>query len=403
MNIVIAGFGVAGATAAEVARKHNPQAYITVFSKEKDLFYYRTRLPEVVSGDVAPEKILVHPLEWYQERKIEIRLGECLTEVHLREKIIRGSMGSRQQYDRLLLAVGAESNRPSFPGDKLDGIYAVRSLNDAWTLHYTAKSKKKAVLIGGGLLGLELAHALAKMGLSVTVLEKGERVLPRQTNKASSELLQKQLEAMGLEFRLNAEAARFEGGGKVENVVLKDGGEIEAELVLISAGIVPNLNLATTMALKTDKAIVVDEFLQTSQPDVYAAGDCAQAQGAAGGLWTTSRAQALVAGINIAERDKSARKVYVPTPPSNFLKVAGIDLVAVGNLDPSGQLRSIEASSDKAYRKVTLDQENRLAGFTNVGTTRGNKELSAALEAKNILSEEALSGLADLDFDFVKI
>ena len=403
MNIVIAGFGVAGATAAEIARKHNPRAYITLLSKEKDLFYYRTRLPEVVSGDVAPEKILVHPHKWYDERNIELRLGEYLTEVHVREKIVRGSMGSRQQYDRLLLAVGAESNRPPFPGDKLDGVHAIRSLNDAWTLHYTAKGKKKAVLIGGGLLGLELAYSLTKLGLTVTVLERDDRVLPRQTTEASAALLKKQLGALGLEFRLNVEADRFEGAGKVENVVLKDGSEIEAEIVLISAGVVPNLNLATTLGLKTDRAIIVDEYLQTSLPDIYAAGDCAQYPGAVGGLWTTSRAQALVAGVNIAEQDQSARKIYVPEPPSNFLKVAGIDLVAVGNLDPAGQLKGVEASSDKAYRKVTLDQDNRLIGFTNVGTTQGNKELNAALQAKKALSGEALSGLTDLDFDFAKL
>lgn len=403
MNIVIAGFGVAGATAAETARKHNPKAYITLFSKEKDLFYYRTRLPEVVSGDLTPDKILAHPKEWYDERKIELRLGEALTEVFPREKIIRGSIGSRQEYDKLLLAVGAESNRPSFPGDKLGGIFAVRSLNDAWTLSLNAKGKKRAVLIGGGLLGLELAYALAKQGLSVTVLERDERVLPRQTTEASAELLKKQLGKLGLEFRLKAEAARFEGAGTVENVVLKDGSEIAAEIVLISAGVNPNLNLAHSLGLKMDRGILVDEYLETSEPGIYAAGDCAQYPGAVGGLWTTSRAQALVAGVNIAEKDPAARKAYAPAPPSNFLKVAGIDLVAAGNLDPEGKLKGVEASDGQAYRKVTLDQEGRLIGFTNVGGTLGNKELNAALQAGKILSPEAISGLAEMNFDFSRL
>jgi len=403
MNIVIAGFGVAGATAAETARKHNPKAYITLLSKEKDLFYYRPRLPEVVSGDLAPEKVLVHPKEWYDERKIELRLGESLTEINPKEKIIRGSTGSRQQYDKLLLAVGAESNRPPFPGDKLSGVYAVRSLNDAWTLSLNAKGKKRAVLIGGGLLGLELAYALTKQGLTVTVLERDDRVLPRQTTLASAALLKKQLGVMGMEFRLSSEADRFEGAGKVENIVLKDGGDIAAEIVLISAGVSPNLSLGTTLGLKMDKAILVNEYMETSEADIYAAGDCAQFPGAVGGLWATSRSQGLVAGVNIAETDSSARKIYNPEPPSSFLKVAGIDLVAAGNLDPENRLKGIEAFNEKAYRKVTLDQEGRLVGFTNVGTTKGNKELNAALQAKKVLSMESQSGLSDLDFDFSEL
>ena len=403
MNIVIAGFGVAGATAAEAARKQNPKAYITLFSKEKDLFYYRLRLPEVVAGDLAPDKVIAHPQSWYDERRIELRLGESLAEVNLKEKIIRGSTGSRQHYDRMLLAVGAESNRPPYPGDKLDGVYAVRSLNDAWSLSLFAKGKQRAVLIGGGLLGLEMGYALAKQGLKVTVLERGGRVLPRQTTPASAELLRRQLGALGLEFSLNSEADRFEGARKVENVVLKSGEDLPADVVLISAGIMPNLSLATGLGLTIDKAVVVDEYLTTSNPDIYAAGDCAQFPGAVGGLWTTSRAQALVAGANLAVTDPAERKKYVPDPPSNTLKVAGIDLVAAGNLDPDGKLRGVEAETGQAYRKVVLNGEGRLAGFTNVGTTKGNRELNAALLAKKVLSEEAVSGLADLDFDFAKL
>lgn len=403
MNIVIAGFGVAGATAAETARKQNPKAYITIFSKEKDLFYYRTRLPEVVGGDLPPDKVIAHPKSWFEERQIDLRLGESLTEVHTEEKIIRGSTGSRQHYDKLLLAVGAECHRPPFPGDKLDGIYAVRSLNDAWSLSLFAKGKNQAVLIGGGLLGLELGYALTKLGLKVMVLERGDRILPRQTTPGSAALLQKKLKALGLEFRLNSEADRFEGARKVETVVLKDGGDLPADVVLISAGIVPNLSLATTLGLKIDKAVEVDEYLQTSLPDIYAAGDCAQLPGSVGGLWTTSRAQGLVAGVNLAAKSQVEMKKYIPSPPSNILKIAGIDLVAAGNLDPEGKMKGIEASDAGQYRKVVLDDGNRLVGFTNVGVTHGNRELNAALMAGKTITPETISGLAALDFDFSKL
>ncbi len=403
MNIVIAGFGVAGATAAEAARKQNPKAYITLFSKEKDLFYYRLRLPEVVGGGLSPDKVIAHPKSWYDERNIDLRLGESLADVEVKDQVLRGSMGSRQTYDRLLLAVGAESNRPPFPGDQLEGVHAVRSLNDAWTLSMNAKGKNRAVLIGGGLLGLELAYALTRHGLKVTVLERGDRILPRQTTPGSAALLCRQLSALGLEFKLHAEADRFGGTTKVKNVTLKSGEDLEADIVLISAGVTPNLGLAAALGLKIDKAIVVNEYLETSRPGIYAAGDCAQFPGATGGLWTTSRAQGLVAGVNIAVEATADRQQYTPEPPSNTLKVAGIDLVAAGNLDCDNQLRGLEFCDDNIYRKVVLDGEGRLVGYTNVGTTSGNRELGAALLAKKTLSPEAVAGLTGADFDFSKL
>ena len=400
MNIIIAGFGVAGATAAETARQLDPKAYITIFSQEKDLFYYRPRLPEVIAGDLKPDKVIAHPQSWYDERGLELRLGEKMVDIDLSSRVIRGSTGSRQTYDRLLLAVGAEANRPPLPGDKLENVFAVRSLHNAWSLALSAKGKKRGVIIGGGLLGLETGAALVKQGLEITVLEMGDRVLPRQTTPRSAALLRRKLGAAGLNFELKAEAARLEGVGRVESVVLKDGRALETDLVIISAGVVPNLALATTFGLTTERAIVVNEYLETSVPDIYAAGDCAQFPGAAGGLWTTARAQALIAGANLAAKTPEERRKYVPAPPSNTLKVAGVDLTAAGDLDPEGRLSGIEAETGDAYRKVVVDAEGRLAGFTNVGSVQGNRELTQALEDKAVLSPQALSGLAGLDFDF---
>lgn len=403
MNIVIAGSGVAGVTAAETARQHNPKAYITLFSLEKDLFYYRIRLPEVVSGQTTPEKIFVHPRSWYEDRNIELRLGEALVQIDSREKIIRGSTGSRQTYDRLLLAVGAEANRPSFPGDKLDGIFAVRSLHDAWSLHYYARDKKNAVIIGGGLLGLELGAALASCGLKVTVLEQGERILPRQTTPKSAEILRHQLEAKGLELRLGVQAQRFEGKRQVENILLSDGSDLAAELVVISAGVTPNLGLATSLGLAADRGIIVDEYLRTSLEGVFAAGDCAQYPGAVGGLWTTSRAQALVAGANIAVNNPEEMKKYIPEPPSNILKVAGVDLTAAGELDAEGRLKGVEAFDDNIYRKVVVDAEGCLIGFSTVGDAKGGRRLQEALNRRALIDEAALAALGSLDFDLSRL
>ncbi|MDR3039090.1 MAG: FAD-dependent oxidoreductase, partial [Candidatus Adiutrix sp.] len=207
----------------------------------------------------------------------------------------------------------------------------------------------------------------------------------------------------GLDFELQAEAARFEGHRKVANVVLKDGRDLAADLVLIAAGVAPNLALATTLGLAVDKAIVVDEYLETSVPGLYAAGDCAQFPGAAGGLWTTARAQGLTAGANLAASTPEERRKFKPEPPSNTLKVAGVELVAAGDLDPEGRLQGVEAEDGSAYRKVVVDAEGRLVGYTNVGHARGNRELALALAARTVLSPRALAGLTDLNFDFSQL
>jgi len=400
MNIVIAGFGVAGATAAEAARQIDPKAYITIFSQERNLFYYRPRLPEVVSNELAPDQVYVHPPAWYDERRLDLRLGEKLVDLDLSSRTIRGSTGSRQTYDRLLLAVGAEANRPPLPGDRLENVFVVRSLNDAWTLSLNVKDKKRAVIIGGGLLGLETGLALVKRGLGLTVLEMGDRVLPRQTTPRGAALLRRKLSALGLDFELQAQAARLEGFRQVESVVLKDGRALEADLVIISAGVNPNLTLAAALGLSVDRAIVVDEYLETSAPGVYAAGDCAQFPGAAGGLWTTARAQGLAAGANLAAKTPEERRKFVPEPPSSTLKVAGVELTAAGDLDPENRLQGIEAENDEVYRKVVVDAEGRLAGFTNVGSAKGNPELARALADKAVLPPRTLAGLAEIDFDF---
>ena len=402
MNIVIAGFGVAGCTAAEAARKQNPKAYITIFGQEKDMFYYRVRLPEVVSGELSPEKIIAHPQSWYDERGIEVRLGESLSEVYLEEKIIRGSMGSRQEYDKILLAVGAEANRGSYPGDRLEGIYTVRTLNDAWKLSYDLKEKRNAVLIGCGLLGLEIGYSLAKQGMDVTALDISDRILPRQTTPDSSNALKYKLDSLGFKFKLSCDVDRFEGRHKVERIIFKDGTELPADLVVISAGVTPNLNLASTLGLKTDRGILVDEYMQTSVPDIYAAGDCAQAVGAIGGLWSTARDQGLIAGANMVMTNAGDRKKYQPVLPANTLKIAGIDFTSAGNLDPESSLCSVVATTNDTYRKVTLDAESCVVGFTNVGTTVGNKALGKALADCQKITPDTVKELASPDFDFDK-
>lgn len=393
---------MAGVTAAETARQVNPQADITVFCLERESMYFRPRLPDIVSGNLAMEKIFAHPDSWYQEKNIELRKGETLVEVCSDNNQVRGSLGSRLIYDRLLIATGAESSRPAPVNYDLPGVFTVRHLYDAMNLHYEAKRSKAAVLMGAGLLALEIGCALGALGLAVHVLERADRILPRQTTPASSARLKDHLTEHGLIFHLNSSLTGLGGQDRLQRVELSDGSHIDAQILVVAAGVTPNLELAKSMGLRTDRAIMVDGYMETSKPGVFSAGDCAQTPDGAGGLWTIARAEALIAGHNVACPPEE-RKVYQPQAPSSTLKVAGLDLVAAGNIDPDNKLSSAVHESDGFYRKVVVDGDGLVVGYTNLGTAKGNRELAAAL-GKTRLPGDILKALSDeADFDFGRL
>jgi nitrite reductase (NADH) large subunit len=398
MNIVIAGGGIAGTTAAETARQEDPSADITIFALERESLYYRPRLPEIVSGKLEADKVYAHPDQWYHDKAIELRKGESLLEICLDNRQVRGSLGSRLIYDRLLIATGAEASRPAPVDYSLPGVYTVRRLDDAMSLFYDAKRAKTAVMLGGGVLALEIAAALGAHGLKVHVLERSERILPRQTTPASAVKLASILAAQGLEIHLKSSLASLKNAGRLTGVALSDGSEIGAELLVVCAGVVPNIELAKDLGLKTDRGVVVDRFLETSLQNVFAAGDCAQTPDGAGGLWSISRQQGLCAGRNLVREPKD-RQPYEPIAPSSVLKVAGVELMAAGDLDPEDKLRSAVAETEQTYRKVVVDQDGLLKGFTNLGTSKGNRELAAGL-GKIRLDDNALAALADPGYDF---
>ncbi|MDR1164427.1 MAG: FAD-dependent oxidoreductase [Deltaproteobacteria bacterium] len=401
MNIVIAGAGIAGLSAAETVRQLNPSANVIIFSQERQLPYFRPRLPELVCGAVTTDKLFVRPEEWFNSNNLELRKGERLVEICLDNRQARGSLGSRLIFDRLLIATGASSFLPDAAKNfNLPGIFPVRSLMDAWNLNYATRSAKTSLLMGSGLLGLEIGHALTKLGLSVHALERSNRILPFQTTPQSSQILQKALEAKGFVFHLESEAIKLEGQSHLERVLLSNGEALEVELLIVAAGVSPNLELANSLNLKVERGIVVDQYLETAIPGIYAAGDCAQTPDGKGGLWSIARQEGIVAGRNMALDDPLQRQAYVPIPPSSVLKVAGVDFIAAGNIDPEGKLPYAEYATESTYRKAVVNQLGVLTGFTNVGATVGNRELGAALNRQVAIPADVLAALGQPDFDF---
>jgi len=391
----IIGNGIAANTAAENIRKLDPDGSVQMFSREQHPFYYTPALPEFLSGEKEAAGLTIHDSKWYADRNIELHLHTPVTDIDTAAQTV--TAGEKQYgYDKLLLATGGYSFVPPIHGADSPGVYALRTLADAETIRAQAADAKKLVLIGGGLLGLEAGNGLRKAGLDVTVVEFFPRLLPRQMDVDGAAILQKQMEAMGFKFYLGATTKEITRRGSGLTVVLDSGQAIETDLVLVSAGVRPVVDLAQKAGLEIDKAVKVNDAMETSVTDVYAAGDCIEHKGMFYGIWPASQEQGRVAGANMAGGSES----YTGTVPANKLKVVGIDLAAAGDIDADNKLEA-EVFSDSGkglYRKFVIDS-GKLAGAILFGDTRGSDAVMAAIKDKKDVTA-CRDKLAQVDFDF---
>jgi nitrite reductase (NADH) large subunit len=383
MEYVIIGNGVAGTTAAAAIRKNDPSGTIRMITDEAQPFYSRIRLMEYLSGEVDPAKLQIKKEAWYAENRIDLILNDRVTGIAPAEREVSTASGKKFQYDRLLLATGADSFLPPITGAGKPGVFTLRNIRDAEAIKQYAAGKKKALLIGGGLLGLEVGNSLRKAGLEVSVAEFFPRLLPRQTDPACAELLKGRLEQMGFIFYLGVKSKEIAGEAAAQGLILEDGRRIDTDLVIVSAGVRPSLELAKKAGIKVDKGIAVNDRLETDIPGIYAAGDAVEHRGLLYGIWPAAEQQGEIAGTVMA----GGSAEYHGTTFSNQLKVVGIDLLAVGDLDPDGQLESFVDMTREAgtYRKLVL-KDNTIAGVLLFGSLEGRGKLLKAVEQKTDVS-----------------
>ncbi len=376
---LIAGNGVAGTTAAEHLRKKDPEGDITVVTDETVPFYYRLRLNEFISGEIGLDQLTAKKDEWYRERRIDLKLGVRLVDGDLASRELKAADGTGYSWDRLLIATGSHSFVPPIAGAEMKGVHTLRGVDDARAI--LEVQEEDVVLIGGGLLGLEAGNALRRLGKKVCVVEFFPRLLPRQLDEQGAALLQSILEGMGFSFRLGAKTSAIAGSGRVEAVELEGGERLPAGMVIISAGVRPNMELADVLGLEKDKGIKVDDRLRTSEADVFAAGDVAEHRGMPYGIWTAAMEQGKIAGVNMAGGDEE----YTGTTMANTLKVVGVDLASAGDIDADGKLESKVVTGEGIYRKVVLDG-GVIAGCIMLGDTRGFNEITRAMGRKTDVS-----------------
>ena len=381
-NYLIIGNGVSGTTAAGNIRKLDKEGNIKMVTDEDLPFYYRLRLNEYISGDVAEQDLVAKGEQWYRDQNIHLKLRTRIVGAEPHEKVVITENNQRLPYDCLLVATGSHSFIPPIKGSEKRGVFALRAIKDARDIFAYAKNIEQVVLIGGGLLGLEAGNALLKLGKKVMVVEFFPRLLPRQLDVDGAKRLQNIMEEMGFSFRLGAKTQEITGDDQVDGVLLEGGETLSAEMVVISAGVRPNMELAEPFGLDYDKGIKVDEHLRTNKAGIYAAGDVAEFKGMPYGIWPAAMEQGKIAGNNMA----GGGLTYEGTTMANTLKVVNIDLASAGNIDAENKLESRVAMDKKIYKKIVVEN-NKIIGCIMLGDTKGFNKLTKAISENLDISQ----------------
>ncbi len=373
-RLVLVGNGMAGVRALEELLKIAPDLYdITVFGAEPHPNYNRILLSPVLAGEQTIEQIVLNPLAWYAERGITLHLGKKVVGIDRTRRIVQAEDGTAAEYDRLLLATGSNPFILPVPGKDLQGVIAYRDIADTQAMIDAATRYRHAVVIGGGLLGLEAANGMMLRGMQVTVVHLMPWLMERQLDDVAGGLLRKSLEDRGLKFMLGAQTEALVGDrdGRVRSVRFKDGTEIPADLVVMAAGIRPNTALAEKVGLHCHRGIVVSDTLQTvTDPRIYAVGECAAHRGIAYGLVAPLFEQAKVCATHLAQFGIGR---YTGSQTSTKLKVTGIDLFSAGNFSGGPAEQGFEeiVLSDPyggVYKKLVI-QNDKLVGACLYGDT----------------------------------
>ena len=381
-NYLIIGNGVAGTTAAENIRKVDKEGNIKIITEEDIPFYYRVRLNEYILGDIDERGLIAKSEKWYKDQDIDLMLKTRIVEGDPVEKFVVSRENLKITYDSLLIATGSHSFVPPIKGSEKKGVFTLRSIMDSRGISSYAKDIEEVVLIGGGLLGLEAGNALRKLGKKVVVVEFFPRLLPRQLDVAGAKRLQGIMEGMGFSFRLGAKTQEIMGDDQVNGVLLEGGESLPGKMVLISAGVRPNLDLAEPLGLDHDKGIKVNDRLRTNKVDIFAAGDVAEFRGMPYGIWPAAMGQGKIAGTNMA----GVEVAYQGTTMANTLKVVGIDLASAGNIDAENEFESRIVSDEKVYKKIVISN-NQIIGCIMLGDTKSFNKITKAMSEKKDVSQ----------------
>jgi nitrite reductase (NADH) large subunit len=379
MKVHIIGNGVAGVTAARWIREHDPDCGIEIYAREPYHYYYRLRLPEVVAGEIDIDEIVANPPDWYDSHRIDVHLSTPVASVDAGERTFTLEDGSTVPYETLLIASGADPFIPPVDGVDRAGVFALRTADDAIAIRDRARRSQRAVIVGGGLLGLEAARGLVASGVEVQVLETAPRLLPRQLDDRGAHVLATEIERLGIKLHIGVKMSGVTGNGEATGVALDDGTEVPGELVLFSTGVRCTTDLLKGSGVDVNRGVVVDCGMRTNVPGVYAAGDVAEYEERVWGIIPVALAQADSAAKTIT--GDASEKVCEVTP-HNTLKITGIDVFSAGTVtcEAEGCREYVEEDlANCLYRKI-LVRGGKPIGAIVIGSRNGVRQLAQMIE-----------------------
>ncbi len=387
-KLVLVGNGMAGVWAIEHLLKLAPEAYeITIFGSEPHPNYNRIMLSSVLAGGANMDEIIINDLDWYRSHNITLYIGQTVTAIDTDKRLIYSDKGIETEYDELIMATGSHPFMLPLPGADKKGVIAFRDIKDCEIMQETAKSYRKAVVIGGGLLGLEAARGLLHLGMEVSVVHINAYIMERQLDQPASIMLRKELEDQGMKFLLNKQSEAILGQKRVKSLLFADGSTVEADLIVMAVGIKPNIKLAQKSGIAINRGIVVNDYMETNIPGISAVGECAEHRGIAYGLVAPLYEQGAVLAKRLAG---VVTEGYAGSVTSTKLKVSGVNVFSAGQFAEPENSRALRFQDeiDGVYKKLVI-QNDKLIGAVLFGDTNDGAQLFSMIKkGENIKGRE---------------
>ncbi|MDO7282869.1 nitrite reductase large subunit NirB [Shouchella clausii] len=387
-KVVLIGNGMAGIRTLEEIIKREPNRFqFTVFGAEPHPNYNRILLSSVLQGDASVSDIVLNDYDWYERNQIELFTGDAVVRVDCRKKEVWSASGIKRTYDRLIFATGSDPFMLPLPGAEKEGVIAFRNIADCESMINAAKSYQKAVVIGGGLLGLEAARGLLNLKMDVDVIHIADHLMDRQLDSDAGKMLKAELEQQGMQFHLNKKTVKINGHKRVKGISFSDQTSIKADLVVMAVGIRPNVQLAKQSGLKVNQAIVVNDYMETSEEDVYAVGECAEHRGIVYGLVAPLYEQGKVLAEHICTNTSNEVSGYKGSIVSTKLKVSGVNVFSAGAFRDQDETKSIRIHDEFAgvYKKLVV-KNNQVVGAVLFGDTNDANRILSLIRSREDIS-----------------
>ncbi|MCP3763032.1 nitrite reductase large subunit NirB [Domibacillus sp. A3M-37] len=398
-KLVVIGNGMAGVrTVEEILAIHPDKFEITIFGKEPHPNYNRILLSKVLQGDTTVESITLNDWSWYEAHQITLYTGEPVIQINTGQKYVVTLKNQIVPYDELIIATGSLPFMLPLPGAKKEGVTAFRDIYDCEKMVETSKKYNKAIVIGGGLLGLEAARGLLNLGMQVDVVHIGEYIMDRQLDPAAARMLQKELEEQGMNFLLQKNSAEITGHKRVKGLRFSDGSWREADLIVMAVGVRPNTEVVAGTDIETNRAILVDDYMRTNIPNVYAVGECAEHRGFVYGLVAPLYEQGKALAATLCGQEHAG---YQGSVLSTQLKVSGVDVFSSGEFMDSDETQSLQwfDGIKNTYKKIIV-RDKKVTGAVLFGDISEGAKLLGMIQKKTdyaVLEKEMSSGSSNKD------